>query len=156
MIERSVRNLLLAIGVSRTAAAMVTPNMYQAPAVSDPKSPHIMVVVGKLQDALNTMGYQLVRTGYLDLPTADAMSQIVGPGWERMTWADNIAAVLSAKRQPGISAADRSLAAVQLPDVTFADYTVPVPSFLPDVPGGVVTYAVGAYFLYRYLKKKRR
>lgn len=157
MIEHSVRNLLLAIGVSRTAAAMVTPNMYQAPAVSDPKSPHIMVVVGHLQDALNTMGYQLTRTGYLDLPTAHAMSDIVGPGWERMTWADNIAAVLAAKKQPGIQMASRALASAQVPDVTLAGITgadlnfVP---FLPDVPGGVITYAVGGYLLYRMLKKR--
>ncbi len=28
--------------------------------------------------------------------------------------------------------------------------------FLPDVPGGIVTYAIGAYFLYRHLKNRKR
>lgn len=156
MVERSIRNLLLALGVPRAQAAMVTPNMNQSPAVTDPKSPHVMIVVGHLQDVLNAMGYHLTRTGYLDPPTADALEHTVGPGWERYTWADVIANVLAAQRMPGI--VDHHLVASQVPDVTFADSgdgLSGMPFGLPDVPGGIVTYAVAAYFLYRHFTKRK-
>lgn len=156
MIENNVRNVLLALGVPRAQLPMVTPNMYQAPAVSDPKSPHIMIVVGYLQDALNHTGYNLARTGYLDVPTANAMQAVVGPGWERMTWIDNIAAVLSyVKAGPGITRASAALAPAQRADVTLSG-VLDAPSFLPDVPGGLVTYAVAGFFLYRHFKKRGR
>lgn len=156
MVERSIRNLLLALGVSRTAASMITPNMVQSPAVTDPKSPHIMMVVGHIQDVLNGCGYRLARTGYLDAPTADALEHTVGPGWERMTWADVIAGVLATARMPAVT--NPRLAASQVPDVTFADSgdgLGGMPLGLPDVPGGLVTYAVAGYLLYRHLKKRK-
>lgn len=155
MKERSIRNLLLELGVGQFSATMVTQNMFQAPAVSDPKSPHIIIVVGHLQDKLNQLGFGLARTKKLDQPTADALAQVVGPQWERRTWADVIARVLAAVRVPGAyAAADRTRAAVPPERVTFAGIT-DVPFGLPDVPGGLITYGALGFFLWRYLKKRK-
>lgn len=158
--EHSVRNLLLALGISQLQADGVIQNMYQSPAVTDPKSPHIMLVVSAIQDSLNASGYQLVRTGYLDVPTALVMDEVVGPGWERLTWARNVAGVVARRRYPGMGAGDRTRAATQVTDVTFAGSDgIPglsgMPFGLPDVPGGVITYAVAGFFLYKHFKKGR-
>ena len=152
MAENTVRNLLLALGIGQYQAQMVTPNMFQSPAVGDPKSPHIMLVVGCLQDQLNKLGYGLARTKCLDAATAAALEDVVGPQWERRSWTDVIAAVLAAVKSPGAYAAADRLRAPALPqDVTFAG----MPFGLPDVPGGILTYGVGALLLWRYLKKRK-
>lgn len=151
--ESSIRNLMTKLGIGSIQAQAVIPSMFQAPAVTDPKSPQVILVVGKIQDALNAMGAGVPRTGYLDQPTAAVLDQVVGPQWERMPWSSVIAAVLAAKNAPGAYAlADRSRAAVPSQNVTFSG----MPFDLPDVPGGVLTYAAGAYLLWRYLGKRKR
>lgn len=150
--ESSLRNLVMKLGIGRYQAQTVIPNLFQAPAVTDPKSPHSILVVQHLQDALNEMGAGLARTGYLDADTSDALDRVVGPQWERQPWSSVIAHVLAAKNAPGAyAAADRSRAAPLPQNVTFAG----LPFDLPDVPGGIVTYAVGAYLLWRHLKKRK-
>lgn len=150
--QNTTRNLLLKLGIGGFNATAVTPNMGRAPRTSDPKSPHIILVVSAMQDRLNEMGYGLQRTGYLDPPTAAALAEVVGPDWIARSWRDVIARLLAAQNVPGAyMAADRLRARTPIDQVTFAD----VPFGLPEVPGGIVTYGVAAFFLWRFLKKRK-
>jgi hypothetical protein len=107
-------------------------------------------MVRHLQQALNDMGARVPISGYLDTPTARALYQIVGPNWERLSWADNIAAVVDSQTV-GISAAPP--VAVRAPAM-LAPAPVGAFDFLPDVPGGVFTYGALAYVAYHYLTKR--
>lgn len=148
--RKNVRELLLGIGVGEFNATMIVPYMFISPATTDPKSAQTILLVEHLQKVLFAMGATYVPlSGRLDEPTARALLQVVGPNWERMTWAANVAAVLAAKES------GMSLRAP--PAIRGAPVAVGGPlDFLPDVPGGMLTYAVGAFFLYRHFTRKAR
>jgi len=153
--ERTVRNLLLALGIGEYQAQMITPNMFQAPATTDPKSPHIMMVVQAIQQKLIAAGYQISPTSYLDSPTAAALDDAVGSGWESSPWSNVITQVLATTNTPGdYSAADNDRLPAKQENVAFSDIASDLG--LPAVPGGIITYGIGAYLLYRWLSKGKR
>lgn len=177
--EQTARNLLISIGIGQFNATQVIPFLFTQPATTDPKQPAVMMLVKHLQRELNKCGANIAETGFLDLQTAHALTSVVGERWETMTWADNVQAVASAVANH-VVIADTSGVGVGLaglegprplsPPATFRRRMVGKVSRpagagtvlselglfgLPDVPGGVVTYGVAAFLLYRYLKKKK-
>lgn len=148
---RTARDLLKAIGIGDFNATMIIQYVFVAPATTDPRSSPIILMVRHLQQALNRMGAPVSISGYLDTPTAQALYQIVGPNWERLSWADNIAAVIDSQ-QVGISAAPPVAVAVSIPAPPSA--AVGSFDFLPDVPGGLLTYLIGGAVAYHYLTKR--
>lgn len=148
---KTVRDLLLDMGVRHFNATMMVETVFMTPATTEASSAPVMLLVGHIQDALNQMGASppLVRTGMIDPATAFYLVQIAGPDFLYKSWFDTLNLVVQAR------AAKRRLTAQgkdQLPlppksQLGFLD--------LPDVPGGALTYAVGAYLIYRALKKKR-
>lgn len=142
----TARELLLALGVGQFNATQVIPYLFIAPATTDPKAGQIIILVQNLQQELNRQGAGLQITGYLDEPTAGVLEQLVGPGWEQMSWFMNIDAVLKARGSGALQVApamDRGM-----------PMAVGGPlDFLPDVPGGLVTYAVAGYLLWRHFRK---
>jgi hypothetical protein len=152
--KKTSRELLLDIGMGKWNTTGTIPYLMIAPATTDPKSPQVMEIVRHLQQVLFGMGAtDVANTGYLDPSTARALRQLVGPNWERMTWAANISGVLAARRR------GQRLSAASLA-VSVADDSVPVAvggplDFLPDVPGGLITYGVIGYLIYRHFQKKR-
>lgn len=150
MAARTMRTLLRRLGVGDFNITMCVPFMFIAPATTDPRSPPIITLVKHVQRALNELGAGVPETGYLNVPTAQVLEELVGPGWEGRSWADNIRAVTQAKDDRLSLAPELELdAAPPVPEaVGFFD--------LPDVPGGVLTYALAAYLLYRHLNKGRR
>ncbi len=150
MKEVSARSLLVSLGVGQFNATGVIPFMMFAPGTTDPKSPAVVLLVQHLQRVLFAMGaHDVVENGHLDVPTAHALAHLVGPGWERMTWAQNVAAVLSA-RERGVRL-EHPVA--EHPGMPLA-VSGPL-DFLPDVPGGLFTYAIGGFLLWRHLAKKK-
>jgi hypothetical protein len=149
---KNARELLLALGIGQFNATMIVPYMFVAPATTDPKSAQTILIVQHLQKALYDLGATDVpQSGRLDAATAQAMERVAGANWERMSWAANVSAVVSAK-EAGVS-----LRAPPAPRVRGTPVAVGgVFDFLPDVPGGLVTYAVGALVLYRHLTRKAR
>lgn len=151
MTKQNSRDLLTAIGMGQHNATQAIPYMMVAPAVTDPKTPMVINMVRLVQQQLYQMGASdVANTGYLDAPTAAALLRVTGPNWERMSWAQNIQAVLGA-RDRGMSLAAPVVAT-----------TAPMPmavsgplDFLPDVPGGLVTYGLVGYLLYRHFSKRR-
>lgn len=148
---KTARDMLTALGVGRFNATMMIETMFMAPATTEAASPPVMLMVGRIQDILNELGASppLVRNGLIDQPTAFYLVQIAGPDFLHLSWYEVIREVIKAK------AANRQLKAQ-------GKYQLPLPpkpamgAFdLPDVPGGIFTYAIGGYLIYRALKKRR-
>jgi len=150
--KQTSRDLLSAIGMGQHNATQAIPYLMIAPATTDPKTPMVINMVRHVQQQLYQMGAtDVANSGYLDAPTAAALLQIAGPDWERMSWAQNIQAVLGARdRGMSLSPPPPARSAAPMP----AAVSGPL-DFLPDVPGGIVTYGVAFYLLYRHFTKPR-
>lgn len=148
---RTARDLLKAIGIGDFNATMVIQYVFVAPATTDPRSAPIILMVTHLQQALNRMGANVPISGYLDTPTAAALYQVVGPNWERLSWADNISAVVD-----GMSVGFSAAPPLPIPDLPpTPPAAVGAFDFLPDVPGGLLTYLIAGGIAYHYLAKRR-
>jgi hypothetical protein len=145
------RDLLEAIGIGHFNSTMMIQDMMVAPAVTDPKSPQIILMVRAVQKALFDLGASDVHnSGRLDQATAAALERVVGHGWERSSWGANIQAIVNAKKMG---------TRLDVPVHDDLDVGMPIAisgplDFLPDLPGGLFTYAVLGYFTYRYFKGK--
>jgi len=153
-VKPTSRELLKGIGISDHNATTIIQDLMIAPATSDPKSPQIIMLVRALQAVLFSLGATDVQnTGYLDPPTARALRMVAGADWERMSWGANVGAVVSA-RNIGMHLTP---ATQMVPPTATSGIPVAVGGpldFLPDVPGGLITYAAAGYLLYRYLKRR--
>ncbi len=151
---RSSRDLLEGIGVGHFNATMIIPYLMISPATTDPKAVQIIVMVRQLQKTLWAMGAtDVADSGHLDAATAAALERLCGPDWMRMTWGDNLTAVINA-RTVGMKLTPQGATdglAVGQPVAT-GDAVFGI---LPDIPGGAVTYAAAGYLLYRYFSKRR-
>lgn len=150
----NLREQLSAIGIGSFNATALIPYLLIAPATTDPKAIQVVLLVQHIQKALYGLGATDVPlSGRLDVPTARALAQVTGPDWERTSWSGNIAAILRARA---------SKMRLQ-PAGGLADDTIGMPvavggplDFLPDVPGGLVTYGVVGFLIYRHFKKGAR
>jgi hypothetical protein len=146
------RDMLTSLGVGRFNATMLIETLFMAPATTEASSPPVMLLVGHIQDVINDLGAspRLVRTGLIDPPTAYYLVQIAGSDFLHMSWYEVVREVVKAK------AAKRQLMAQNKTQLPLPPKDTGLGLFgLPDVPGGVVTYGVGAYLIYRALKKRR-
>lgn len=145
---KTSRDLLLDLGVGQYNATMLVETLMMAPATTEASASPTMLLVGAIQDAMNTMGSELVVTGYLDQPTAQALTQIAGAGFMNRSWFDVVKDVVAA-RKAGVKLAKKRARPNAKPEA------VGLFDSLPDVPGGLITYAAGGYILWRLLNKKR-
>lgn len=152
--SKNLRDLLHAIGMGHFNITMAIPYMMLSPSTCDPKSAQVMLIVQHLQRALYALGAtDVAESGRLDLATANALLHVTGPNWERMPWSASAAAVVRAKE-----AGTRIGPGSGMDTAGMVDDGVPVSvggplDFLPDVPGGIVTYGIAAYLLYRHFKR---
>ncbi len=152
-VERTGRELLSRLGMGHFNITMTIPYLWIAPAATDPKAAQIILIVEKVQRVLNQMGAGIIDTGYLDLGTAKALVTVVGERWMSIPWAQVISAVLNA-REAGLWISDTDTGT----DAELVFPTQGVSGFipgLPDVPGGLLTYGIVGYLLYRHFSKKR-
>jgi hypothetical protein len=146
----TMRDLLAGIGIGQFNATGVIPYMQISPATTDPKASQIIILVEHVQRMLFDLGAtNVVLSGRLDEETARALDQVVGPNWERMSWATTVQGVLNAKH----SGFRMHLAPAAVEPYQPVAVGGPL-DFLPDVPGGLVTYGVAAYLLYRHFKRR--
>lgn len=157
--KHNVRALLLDLGVGDFNATMAIPYMFIAPRTTDPAAVQLLVVVEKIQAALLNMGAtDVIPTGVLDNVTAKALRQVCGPEWLAMPYYEIVRCVVKAEQndhkfiQPSIFTGPGPEATEGWSDIVFNTQ----PPFLPNVPGGVLTYGIGAWFLWKYFKKKGR
>lgn len=150
---KTSRDLLTDLGVGRFNATMLIETLMMAPATTEAGSAPVMVLVQHIQAVLQQLAPKagISATGVIDRPTDIVMRQICGDDWLYRTWFDVTRMVVSAK-QKGTRINVETLqsaapAEPQLAGLGFLD--------LPDVPGGLVTYGVVGFLLYRAFKKKR-
>ncbi len=144
----TLRDLLIKLGIGHFDATMIIPFMFMAPATTDPRQPSILMLVRHIQRQLHAMGSQVAESGFIDRMTAHDLEALVGPGWLNKPWAEVVVAVVNAR------ASRVTLAPVPAGPEDFGPEPVGVFDFLPDVPGGLLTYAVGAGALYYFLRKR--
>lgn len=154
--NKTLRQLLSAIGLGQFNATMVIPYMMISPATTDPKASQVILLVQHIQRELYALGATSVPvSGYLDTQTAAALTDLMGPGWEGAPWSTVVQAVISA-RENGTRLQPIFLASEPY-DPRSRPVSVGGPlDFLPDVPGGLVTYGVVGYLLYRHFTKRAR
>lgn len=149
------RTLLRAIGVGGMQSNIILPYLFVTPATTDPRMSQIILLVKYLQLQMISMGAQIEAGGYLDNATAAAIQQIAGPGWEQRTWADVCQAVLKAKEGGTTWKEDPKLYTTS----NFGPSKMTLGGaldFLPDVPGGLVTYAIAGVVGYHIYKNRKR
>lgn len=146
---KTARDLLLDLGVGGFNATMLIETLMMTPATTEAASAPVMMLVQHLQRIVKAMGAPIpALSGIIDDPTNAALERVVGPNWLFRTWFDVCREVVAAQRAGKTLAVLRAAAAKPVDSgIGFLD--------LPDVPGGLLTYAAGAYVLYRVLKKKR-
>jgi len=146
--QHSIRALLRSIGIGDFNATLVIQSMFIAPATTDPKSASTILLVQHLQRILNRQGAKIRETGYLDHATAGAIQAVAGPGWEQRPWADTAQAILLA-RDTGQTWRDDPP-----PPPNYGPTGMPL-GFLPDVPGGMLTYGIAAVVAYHLWKQRK-
>lgn len=148
----NLRTLVQRLGISHFNATSMIPALLITPAITDPKSPQIMMLVLAIQKALNARGAAVPPSGYLDVQTAQALERVVGSQWEIRPWFRTVEAVLA--RGPAV---DMTPTHVMDADDAGAPTAVGgILDALPAVPGGMLTYAAGAGLLLYHLFAKRR
>lgn len=151
MKDLTLRDLLLNLGIGNFNATMIIQSMFQSPAATDPRSPAILLLVRQIQRTLQAMGAPIRETGMLNLETAAQLQRLMGTGWLNKTWAQVVQGVVAARD-----------ARVSLAPMATAPQSSPAPvsglagflDFLPSVPGGLITYAIGGLVAYHYFTKK--
>lgn len=149
MDKNTVRGLLLAIGVSDYNATMIIPYTFITPSTTDPSMAQIIILTRYIQRALMRLGATGVHvTGQLDKATGDAISQIAGTEFLSLPWYQIVEDILSFGERGMVLS-------------TPGDMVGPTPTGfsgldLPEIPGGVITYGLGAYALWYFLVKKKR
>lgn len=147
----SVRELLSGIGMGQFNATMAIPYMMISPSTTDPKAAQVILMVQHIQRSLFQLGYHDVPdSGELDLATANALLSVVGPNWNVQPWSASVTAIIAARKH-----GHRAQRASAVNDGVPMAVGGPL-DFLPDVPGGILTYGIGAYLLYRHFTKKGR
>jgi hypothetical protein len=157
--KHTIRAALNDLGVGDFNATMAIPYMFIAPRATDPSAVQLIVVIEQIQQALGAMGApDIVPNGSLDSATANALATLMGPEYISMPWYDIVRSVVKSER-----ANYKFPIAVPVPGVVvaqsgFGDTLSAIPDAigLPSVPGGVLTYGLGAYLLYRHFKKGKR
>jgi hypothetical protein len=146
---KTARDLLRDLGVGDFNATMLIETMFMAPATTEAAAAPTMLLVGQIQENLNTIGTRLRVTGYIDEPTAKALVIVSGPDFLHRSWFD-VARDVVAFRMSGKRLTKNAPRPNTAPPsgVGVLD--------LPDVPGGILTYAAGGLVLWHLFKKKKR
>lgn len=140
--DNDARAMLLALGVGHYNATIMIQYMFLAPSATDPAMPSIMLMTKHLQAGLRAAGARVPLDGTIGDETAAALVRLVGPEWNHVTWYGLFEAVTYAKRE-------RTLAKKT------ADLSLDGVGFLPDVPGGMFTWAAAAVAAYYFLVHKK-
>ncbi len=143
----SARSILLKLGMGDYNATMVISYLFMAPAQTDPQMAQIILLTKHLQQAMREMGCALPVTGSIDAQWGPYFTAVCGADWPDLPWAEIGRMVLAAK------ARGKRLQPQGITITVGKGGLDGVFDSLPKVPGGLLTYAVGGYLLWRHMKK---
>lgn len=153
----NVRDVLLRMGIGDFNATMCIPIMFMGPAQTDPDLTPVKLVTKAMQRIMQSMGAQIGAWGRIDQQTADNLSALAGPHWSENPWFELCTRLLDAQKS-----------GLRFHPVLSSDNPVELSGMgllpeLADVPGGLVTVALGlgaAYYFFKHqprrTKKRRR
>jgi len=141
--DNNARELLLGLGMGNYNATIAIQYMFIAPAATDPAMPSVILMTKHLQLGLRAAGAPVAVTGQIDDATARALITLVGPDWNQVTWYELFRATTEAKRQRTLADRGGDLELGLVPD-------------LPEVPGGMLTWAAAAVAAWYFLVYKKR
>ncbi len=145
--SQDLRTLLQSIGIADWNATMVIPYLLTAPTTTDLDMAQVILVIEALQNVLNTMGANLRVSGEFDLPTAKALDEICGPGWQSVPWYNVIQAVVWAHSHGRHVTGGQPRAAM--------GYAMGAVD-LPSMPGGMLGWLAAAGAAYYFLFREKR
>jgi len=140
--DNNARELLLGLGMGNYNATIAIQYMFIAPAATDPAMPSIILMTKHVQLGLRAAGAPVAVTGQIDDATARALISLVGPDWNQVTWYELFRATTEAKRQRTLAERGGDLEMGFVPD-------------LPEVPGGILTWAAAAVAVWYFLLRKK-
>jgi hypothetical protein len=140
--DNNARELLLGLGMGNYNATIAIQYMFIAPAATDPAMPSIILMTKHVQLGLRAAGAPVAVTGQIDDATARALITLVGPDWNQVTWYELFRATTEAKRQRTLAERGGDLEMGFVPD-------------LPEVPGGILTWAAAAVAVWYFLLRKK-
>lgn len=146
-VPHNARGLLLAIGVGEFNATGIIRFMFFSPHQTDPDMPAMIQLTRCIQRELNNMGAGVPESGAIDQDTDNYLSQLCGDGYLTRPWYQIVEGIISAR--------NRGTQFYQQPTQAPPQAVGGALDFLPDVPGGLVTYGLGAAALWYFLKRKR-
>jgi hypothetical protein len=152
--EHNTRRILLDLGIGDFNATMVLPYMFMGPAQTDPAMAQVKLITKAMQRYMIGMGATwLTPTGIINDDTAHCLHALVGPHWNQTTWQELAKSLIIAKGNgKRLHKRYNATNPVDLSGLSGHASTGFIPD-LPSVPGGIVTYAVVGYLLYRHFKK---
>lgn len=139
--DNNARQLLLSLGMGNYNATLAIRYMFIAPATTDPAMPAVILMTKHLQQGLRAAGAEISVTGQIDEATSAVLEKLLGPSWSSLSWYTIFTSVIAAKRQRVLE--DRSTA-LDLGDIS-----------LPTLPGGTITWVIGAAAAYYFLVHKK-
>lgn len=139
--DNDARAMLLALGVGNYNATIMIQYMFLSPSTTDPAMPSIILMTRHLQAGLRAAGARVPLDGVIGDATAKALIRLAGPEWNHVTWYGLFEAVTYAKRERTLEKKTADL---------------PLDGFdLPDVPGGMLTWAAAAVAAWYFLLRKK-
>ena len=142
---KTSRDLLIDLGVGQYNATMLVETLMMAPATTEAAAAPTMLLVGHIQENLNAMGANLEPNGYIDPPTAAMLARLSGPSVLQKSWFE-VARDVVAARRAGVHLAPRRARAPAKAVGAFD---------LPDVPGGMFTYAAAGFAAWYFLIRNK-
>lgn len=156
--NHSARSVLLALGMGDFNATGCIATMFMAPAQTDPQMTQVIMITKYMQQTMAMMGATQPVTGTIDDDWAPYFAALTSAPWVQVSWFELARMLLDAKGRGMTFQANYDRVGGKPYTVSLsglADFIPAVPSFLPDVPGGLITYAVGGYLLWRHLRKRK-
>lgn len=145
--NNSARSILLKLGMGDFNATMVIAYLFMAPAQTDPQMSQIIMLTKHLQNAMKTMGVALPATGSIDAQWAPYFEAVCGSDWPDLPWAEIGRMVIAAR------ARGKTLKPEGITITMERGGLDGIADSLPKIPGGLLTYAVGGYLIWRHMKK---
>lgn len=149
--NHNVRQMLLDIGIGDFVATQCVQTMMMGPHQTDPDMPPVILITRHVQLCLNSMGADIPVSGMIDEDTDRCLQQICGDGYLTRPWWMLVNDVLEAMNgQRKFNTTSSPAAPMRIKNQkSLGDY-------LPDVPGGTLTYAAAALAVGWFLLKGKK
>ena len=98
MKQKTVREMLLALGLKDFGATLAMPMMYFLPRTTQPMADSTIVIVQGVQRGLNRLGWKVPIDGMMDERTKEGLRRVSGDMWSDKSWVQIYGDLLQAQQ----------------------------------------------------------